>query len=141
LSFYLDASVLVALRVQEPSTEHVLAFLEQNLKPVWVGDFAAGEFVSAIGRLVRMERIGAVSGAERLADFDRWRAADSRPLHTEAPDIRLAAEFVRRFDLGLRMSDAIHLAVCSRHGLTLVTLDRALADVSPSLGVAVERPA
>jgi predicted nucleic acid-binding protein len=56
-------------------------------------------------------------------------------------DIQLASSFVRRFDLTLRAPDALHTAICHRHGLTFVTLDNRLALAATALGVAVRVPA
>jgi predicted nucleic acid-binding protein len=75
----------------------------------------------------------------RLADFDVWRAAMSSPTDIHSSDIRLAAAYVRRFDLALRAPDALHLAVAGRLDVPLVTLDRRLA-AAQELGVAVEEP-
>ena len=77
----------------------------------------------------------------RLADFDAWRAAMSSPVEIAVSDARLADIFVRRFDLGLRAPDALHLAIARRLDATLVTLDRRMATAARELGVAVEEPA
>ena len=49
----------------------------------------------------------------------------------------LAASYAARHDLALRAGDALHLAVASAHGLTLVTLDERMAKAAPELGVPV----
>jgi predicted nucleic acid-binding protein len=54
-----------------------------------------------------------------------------------AADARLVYVYVRRFDLGLRAPDALHLAITRRLDATLVTLDRRLAAAANQLGVAV----
>ncbi|MBV9375949.1 MAG: VapC toxin family PIN domain ribonuclease, partial [Alphaproteobacteria bacterium] len=74
----------------------------------------------------------------RLADFDAWRAAATSAADVHAADARLAYIYVRRFDLGLRAPDALHLAIARRLDATLVTLDRRLAIAANQLGVAVE---
>jgi hypothetical protein len=76
----------------------------------------------------------------RLADFDVWRAAMSLGVDIAASDTRLAYIYARRFDLGLRAPDALHLAIARRLDATLVTLDRRLATAARELGVAVEDP-
>jgi hypothetical protein len=52
----------------------------------------------------------------------------------------LAGVFVRRFDLALRVPDALHLAIARRLDVALVTLDRRLATAAGELGVAAEMP-
>jgi uncharacterized protein len=66
--------------------------------------------------------------AERLADFDAWRAGKTDNADLGAHDCRLASTYVRRFDLKLRAPDALHAAICCRLELQLVTLDRRLAE-------------
>ena len=64
----------------------------------------------------------------------------SSPADIHTSDIRLAAAYVRRFDLALRAPDAPHLAVAGRLDVPLVHLDRRPATVARELGVAVEAP-
>ena len=47
---------------------------------------------------------------------------------------RTAARFVDQYALGLRAGDALHLAICADHGVTLCTLDRRLSETGPALG-------
>jgi hypothetical protein len=55
-------------------------------------------------------------------------------------DCRLANIFVRRFDLRLRVPDALHAAICRRLGMRLVTLDRRLAAAARTLEIDVLVP-
>ena len=64
--------------------------------------------------------------------------ATSLPVDIAATDARLAYIYVRRFDLGLRAPDALHLAIARRLDATLVTLDRRLAAAAGELGIAVD---
>ena len=48
---------------------------------------------------------------------------------------RTAARFADHYALGLRAGDALHLAICADHGVTLCTLDRRLSEAGPALGV------
>ena len=77
-----------------------------------VSDFAAAEVASALSRLVRMDRLTTTEAAERLADFDDWRAGATELADMDAHDCRLANTYVRRFDLKLRAPDALHAAIC-----------------------------
>jgi predicted nucleic acid-binding protein len=45
-------------------------------------------------------------------------------------DIALAKTIVRRFETKLGVPDALHLAVATNSGFTLVTLDQRLADAA-----------
>jgi len=140
LSRYLDTSVLLPTLIAEPTTEAVYDFLGADGQELLVSDFTAAEVASALSRLVRMALLSDADASARLSDFDAWRAAMSLPVDIAASDARLAYIYARRFDLRLRASDALHLAIARRLDATLVTLDRRLATAACELGVAVEDP-
>jgi predicted nucleic acid-binding protein len=48
---------------------------------------------------------------------------------------RLAVSFADRHLSGIRAGDALHLAVCAEHGVTLCTLDQRLAEAGQDVGV------
>jgi predicted nucleic acid-binding protein len=140
LTLYLDASVLLPMIVDEGTSDAVDALMERIDNPPIVGEFAAGEVASALSRLVRMKHLDTSDVRARLSDFDAWRASDAVLQDVEAADIRLAAVFVRRIELGLKMPDAIHAAMCRRLGHTLVTLDVRLAGAAAALGIEILIP-
>jgi uncharacterized protein len=140
LSIYIDASVLLPTLIAEPTTEAVYDFLGAAGEELLISDLAAAEVASALSRLVRMALLAGADASARLADFEAWRAAMSSPVDIAAADARLAYVYVRRFDLGLRAPDALHLAISRRLDATLVTLDRRLATAARELGVAVGDP-
>jgi len=141
LSLYLDASAILPAFVAEPSSGAVSRYLSQADEALVVGEFAAAEVASALSRLTRMGALSSEAAAGHLADFDAWRAAFTEDLDLQASDVRLANVFVRRFDLGLRTPDALHVALCRRIDNTLVTLDRRLAAAALALGVVADCPA
>jgi uncharacterized protein len=140
LSAYLDTSVLLPTLIAEPSTKAVYDYLGAVHQELLISDFAAAEVASALSRLIRMGLLTGVDASARLADFDAWRAAMSILVDIPAADARLAYIYVRRFELGLRAPDALHLAITRRLDATLVTLDGRLATAARELGVAVETP-
>lgn len=141
MSYYLDASVLVPRLLDEPMTEAVQHFVVAHDGSLHISDFAAGEVSSAIAKAVRDRRIAVVDAAARLADFDVWRTATTIEAVMVRADLIAADAMVRRFDLKLRLPDAIHAASCQRFGLTLVTFDKRLSDAARALGIAVTQPA
>lgn len=140
MSSYLDTSVLLPTLVAEPTTEAVYDCLGADGQELLISDFAAAEVASALSRMVRMALLTEHDASARLADFDAWRAAMSSPVDITASDARLAHIYARRFDLGLRAPDALHLAIARRLDLVLVTLDPRIAAAARELGVAVEVP-
>jgi hypothetical protein len=137
LSSYLDPSVLLPTLIAEPATEAVYDYLSADSRQLLISDFAAAEVASA---LVRLALLTDADASARLADLDAWRAAMSSPVDIAASDARLACIYARRFDLGLRAPDALHLAIARRLDATLVTLDRRLTTAAHELGVPVEDP-
>jgi predicted nucleic acid-binding protein len=140
LTCYLDASVMLPILVKEPASAVVDAFMATLQQEPWVSDFGAAEVASALSRLVRTGRLQAADGTVCLSDFDVWRAATTRPAEIHAADVRLADVYVRRFDLGLRAPDALHLAIARRLDTTLITLDRRLATAAREMGIAASVP-
>jgi predicted nucleic acid-binding protein len=140
MSLYLDASAIIPTVVEDRFTEAVAAFLVNRGEDLVISDFGAAEVASALSRLVRMGELTATEAAQRLADFDAWRAGETDNAEMDAHDCRLANTYVRRFDLKLRAPDALHAAICRRLGLQLATLDRRLAAAARELGIAVAVP-
>lgn len=140
MSVYLDASVLVALIGAEDGTQAAIEFVNTATERLLVSDFANGEVSSAVSRLVRTGEIDVAGATERLAAFDEWAAAATRRIPTSDMEIRLAAQLVRQFELGVRMPDAIHLAAAQIHGSTLATLDGRLAMNAEQLRLAYVVP-
>lgn len=138
---YLDASVLVPSIVVEETTRAVGSYLLATTADLVVSDFAVLEVASALSRLVRMGKLPPPDAAQRLADFDDWRAGSTEAVEIDANDCRAASNYVRRFELKLRAPDALHAAICNRLGLQLVTLDRRLAAAARELGNDVVIPA
>lgn len=137
MSLYLDASAILPFLIVEPSSETVMRFLGEADGPLAVSEFAAAEVASGLSRLTRMAALDRQVAERHIADLDTWRAAFTEDAAIEAPDVRLANVFVRRFEFGLRAPDALHVAVCRRADHTLVTLDRRLAAAAETLGVRV----
>jgi len=137
VSVYLDASVILPTLVEEAASQAVDAFIGLAGEQLVISEFAAAEVASALSRLVRTGLLERDDAAARLADFDAWRAVATADPDTQASDIRLAHLFVRRFDLMLRVPDALHAAMCRRADHELVTMDRRLATAARDLGVSV----
>jgi len=136
LSLYLDASVIVPTLVQSPPTATVDAFLSASREPFLISDFAAAEVASALSRLIRMKELDRADAEARLATFDQWLVLDIISVSIQTPDVQQAATLVRRFELKLRTPDALHIAICSRLGVSLVTHDGGMAKAATSIGVA-----
>lgn len=140
MTAYLDASVLLPTLVNEKASEAVDKLLLATSDDLPISDFARAEVASAMSRLVRTNLLNTTDAMTRLAAFDIWRATMTSTPAMAASDARLAGVFVRRFDLMLRAPDALHVAICRRLDLTLVTLDRRLANTARALDLRVQIP-
>jgi len=140
VSLYLDASVLLPTLVAEQASAAVDAFFLASTDDWLVSDFTVAEVASGLSRLIRMGRLDAADAADRLADFDIWRAGTTSTADVVAADCRLANVYVRRFDLRLRAPDALHVAICRRLDFSLVTLRQQLVAAARELGVDVRLP-
>ena len=134
---YLDTSVIVSTLVAEPRTPSVIRFLAAHRDDLVVTEFAAGEVASAISRMVRRLNISSTDGHGVLERFDSWRARSTVDADVENSDFQHARLLVRRFELKLRMPDALHLAAAQRLGATLVTADGTLAGAARDLAAPV----
>jgi predicted nucleic acid-binding protein len=110
---YLDASVLLASLLAEPTSAAVFDVIDASPEPILVSEFAAAETASSLSRLVRMKTLTADDAMIRLGDFDVWRA---------------------------RMTDAIEMTDADVRLAVLVTLDRRLATAARALGLSVVQP-
>lgn len=135
MTAYLDTSAMVPIHVAE-ATSGAMAELIGAIESVpYISDFGAGEFASAIARLARMDLATSAQAKKLFAAFDLWIEDSVELLAIEPRDIAFAGQIVRRIELGLRLPDAVHLAVCANRNLTLVSLDKTLLAAAVNCGV------
>jgi prephenate dehydratase len=103
LKAYLDASVLVALFVEEAGTPAARSGI--GGRQLVVGPFAASEFSATIARRVRLAELSNDQAVRLFADFDLWTKrfveADRSPPPTPLPSQRPSG-FVRRSKRGMQ---------------------------------------
>jgi uncharacterized protein len=136
VSVYLDANILVALLIPDPLTPKATAAVAKLADSLVVSDLAALEVASTVARKVRDGALSAKGGRAALANFDTWTGAAER-LGLDASDISTADAIVRRFDINLHGSDALHVAMALRIGASLLTLDGKMRTNAKKLGLQV----
>lgn len=136
MSVYLDANVLVALFVTDALTPKASEAVAKIIEPVLVSDFGALEFASTVARKVREGSVAAKGARLVLANFDAWTSAAQR-IQTDSADVAAADAMVRRFDVNLHGSDALHVALTLREAAKLLTLDDKMRANAKKLGVQV----
>ena len=133
---YVDTSVLVAASTRELATERALAWLDQQaLGSLLSSEWVVTEYSAALSIKLRTGAIDASYRAEALARFRRLMMEAFEITPVEAVHFRTAARFADDCALGLRAGDALHLAIASEQGATIVTLDQRLAAAGSALGV------
>lgn len=137
MSVYLDASVIVALFVEDSLSPRADTCLRSIDDIVLVSDFAAAEFASAVARRVRMGEVGEQDAATAFANFDIWTGRATARIETVHADMIAAAAMLRRLDLTLRTPDALNLAIAQRTSSDLATFDVRMADSANALGMRV----
>jgi predicted nucleic acid-binding protein len=136
---YLDTSVLVAATTNEPRTTEVLAWLDlQNSEELSISDWVVTEFSSALSIKLRTKQIETAERADALAAFARLCADALAILPVSRGQFRAAARFADQHALGLRGSDALHLAICGDQGATLCTLDERFSNAAAAVGVSAQ---
>lgn len=139
--FYLDTSVLVAALTNEATTARVQHWLgEREFDELAISDWVVTEFSSALSIKLRGRAIDPDERAAALAAFVRLCSESLFLLPVSAAQFRAAARFADRHELGLRASDALHLAIAADHGATIATLDRPLAKAALALGASALSP-
>lgn len=137
MRLYLDASVLVALVVDEERSQDARTLIARREPPI-VSTFAALELASAVSRKLRMGELSELQADAALTALDVWLARDAVRVITSESDIFAAAGLVRRFDLKLRTGDALHVTTALRLGADLATFDVRMAQAARAAGLHVE---
>src|SRR5699024_7257222 len=109
----LDASAGVDSVLANYRGAQVLDALSRS--ELWAPSLVDSEVLSA---LARMERAGAISGAEATRGLDSW---------SRVPCQRFPSELLLQDAWSLRVSDAQYVALADRLGATLLTSDARLA--------------
>ncbi len=133
---YLDTSVLVASSTNEARTKDMQSWLgRQNPAELIISSWVVTEFSAALSMKLRTKQLKEGHRADALATFAELCAESIEVLPVTSSQFQVAARFCDQPGLGLRAGDALHLAIASEHGASLVTLDRDLADIGPKVGV------
>jgi uncharacterized protein len=138
---YLDSSALVSMFLTDAHTATVDQWIRQNMRPLCTSQLGSVEIASALSILVRRHDLTQAEASKHLASYDHWRRNTAQTVQMLPADFDQGEKLVRRFELKLRGPDALHVAICTRLGATMVTFDAALANAMTSLGLTVETPA
>jgi uncharacterized protein len=122
---YLDTAVLLSLHLYDSKTEAVTKTLGKDKYEFAVSGWGVAEAASALGILVRRKELDSKLATEVLEGVELL-VAESQVLSIDAATLRLATNWLKNFNLGLRAGDAVHAALCKINDVTLATTDRQL---------------
>ena len=131
---YLDASAIVALVLADDTATAITLALNSAEQKPWISDFGWGELVSATGRRVRARMIRR-SVAQRSLDAAALLFALPERAIMMSSDISDATIMLQRFDIPLKLPDALHIAIARRLGASLISTDRQQVSAAKKLGV------
>lgn len=133
--FYVDTSVIVAYYCPEPLSEKAESFLTAHVRPA-ISALTEVELFSALSRKIRE---GGMNRNDASRIISKFLAHVDGLFYTrvsiELNHYRLARDWIGQFNTSLRSLDALHLAVTSSEGLTLITADEALSKSAEALAV------
>jgi uncharacterized protein len=135
---YLDTSVLGSYFCPESLSSVVGRQLESLADPV-ISPLVEVEFYSLLARKARAKELDRESAGAILGEFMVQIAGDYYGfVEIGSREYRLAGDWLRGFNTGLRTVDALHLAAAFANRQTLFTTDKALAAAARSLRVPCE---
>jgi len=135
---YLDTSVLGSYFCQESLSDKVQRLLNSIADPA-ISPLVEVEFYSLIARKVRMKELDRGIAGTILDQF-RLQMAGGRYTIVEIgrQEYRIAGDWLRGFNTGLRSGDALHLAAAFANREAILTTDKTLADAARTLYVSCE---
>ena len=141
MNVYCDASVLVTLVLRDEHERAVRRWLQSREHLLLsYSDFGWGELVSAIGSRVRSRHPVRLTLGDRLVIRAAEVVRGLVKTTLTADDVADGTAMVAHFALGLRLPDAIHLAIARRHAATLITTDKKRGDAAAALGIGYVDP-
>lgn len=133
---YVDTSLLVAALLNEKGTAAAQRWLgRQPAGELAVSDWVVTEFSAALSMKVRTGDLESAQRNEVLAFFTRLIEDSFHVLPVARADFQAAARYADQYTTGLRAGDSLHLAIASRNGASLHSLDKRLVEIGQALGV------
>lgn len=142
MNYYMDASAVVKLYIEEAGSERIREIVFSESNNVFISKITAAEVVAAFSRRQRMkditeENYGEVF-ADFLSDYERLFAKSEVTDSVIAIAIGLTRrQFLRGYD-SVQLASAITLNTEINEGLTFISADVELNNAAKTEGLAVE---
>lgn len=142
MNYYMDASAVVKLYIEEAGSERIREIVFSESNNVFISKITAAEVVAAFSRRQRMkditeENYGEVF-ADFLSDYERLFAKSEVTDSVIAIAIGLTRrQFLRGYD-SVQLASAITLNTEINEGLTFISADVELNNTAKTEGLAVE---
>lgn len=133
---YFDTSFMVPYFLPEAASPRVEAFLRRLETGLAVSQWTWTEFISAVGIKYRTGQITLKDAEAATSRFEEVMAAYFHILVPREKDFIVAAQYLRRWELGLRAGDALHLALAANHRVEqLYSLDARMISAGRKLSL------
>lgn len=136
---YVDTSVLVSLVTPEDTSDRAVAWLQSTvLGTLHVSEWVTAEVAAALTRKVRTHRLSIPDRDRAFQRYLKIVEGSFAIVPVEASHLRKTIRIVSDATAGIRVGDALHLALAASRELELSTTDKRLAVGARQLGYAVE---
>jgi predicted nucleic acid-binding protein len=136
MTAYFDTSVLIPLFFNEVGTATARLEIARE-HAAWVSHWTLAEFSSATAFKLRSGQVTQETATKAKRLFQQFVASHLTVVDVLREDFANAAVLCESTNpLGLRTTDALHLAIAQRFGLVMVTFDQALVSACGLHGVA-----
>ena len=133
--FYVDTNILVSALTPETARREARQWLLAHQMTSFVSDWVIAEFSRSLSVKSRYSDFSEADRFRARVGLKRYLEASLAVLPVGRDDFRVAADFCEDPELGLRAGDALHLAIASAHGLTMITRDHGMARAARQLGL------
>lgn len=131
--------MLVSALTLEVATDRAQRWLaQQEPENLAISHWTVTEFSSALSIKLRTGQIDEATRAASLSAFAGYAKNTLTILPVPIQAFQAAAQFADQYKLGIKSSDALHLAIAAEFGATIVTLDKRFCNAALNLGVPAE---
>jgi predicted nucleic acid-binding protein len=138
---YFDTSFVAPLVLPESCSEDIEVFVrKQPAGDLAVSQWTRLEFARLLGRRVRMRELSEIQASRAMMAFEQMLEDSFHVIAPTVADFDLALRLLQRRRSGLRIGDALHLAVALNNSVSMFyTLDDGLVRVATAFNIPANR--